>query len=124
MKLNDLDCLQSQLVSLHQHQGYCWNCKHLADDVNAQGEFVCNHPIAKSVGYGKTIDNLVYAWLTANALEEPEISDFGVGNYCSLYRYDEYNVMEDEVCCDDSVDVLGAVESMELWVIESGKCPV
>lgn len=115
MKLNDLDCLQSQLVSLHQHQGYCWNCKHLADDVNAQGEFVCNHPIAKSVGYGETIDNLVCAWLTANALEEPEISDFGVGNYCALYRYDEYNVMEDEVCCDDdSGDVLGAIENVEL----------
>jgi hypothetical protein len=96
MKLNDLDSIQSQLISLHQHDGFCWNCKHLADDVNATGEFTCNHPVSNLIKHGETVDNLVWRYLAANNLEDEDISDFGVGNYCSLYKYDEINIIDED----------------------------
>lgn len=88
MKLNNLDKIQNSLIATHPHDGYCWNCKHL-NGVDSDGRFVCSHPINELIEHDVTVDLFIYNHLIANNLEDDDLSDFGVGSYCKLYKYDE-----------------------------------
>lgn len=89
MKLKDLDAIQNSLIATHPHDGYCWNCQHL-NGVDGDGRMVCSHPINGQLkNADETVDELIYNYLYANNLHDDDVSDFGVGNHCSLYKYDE-----------------------------------
>lgn len=93
MKLNDLDCLQAELVNNSPDTAYCWNCVYLNEGSDGNNDCGCYHPEnvnIKGIVVGLSdarIDYLIYLYLAANGLEDEETSDFGVGSYCSKYEY-------------------------------------
>ena len=92
MKLNDLDCLQNDVLSLQSNNSDgCVDCKYSPDGFN------CSHKISNGIVgdlrafYG--IPSLIAGYMLChrNDLDLLYFSDGGSGRYCKLFEREDWN---------------------------------
>ncbi len=88
MRLSELDAIQHEILAKQPHDGGCWSCKH--SDLDQDG-LSCCHPmngIIKDIRAFFGVESLISMSLP----EQDDLSsDNGVGHYCNLYEYHDYD---------------------------------